>query len=45
MSKGSAQRQFDIKKFNDNFDKIFGKKVADRVKTVKKYKGENNGRK
>lgn len=26
MSKGSRQRPFDYKKFNDNYDKIFGEK-------------------
>jgi len=27
MSKGSTQRPTDMQKFNDNFDRIFGKKT------------------
>ena len=33
MSKGSQQRPFDKDKFNENFDKIFGKKKANKPKS------------
>ena len=33
MGKGSKPRPVDTKTFNENFDKIFGKKIANRVKT------------
>jgi hypothetical protein len=33
MSKGSQQRPFNKDKFNENFDRIFGKKKANKPKS------------
>lgn len=40
MSKGSKPRPFDVKKFNDNFDRIFGEKDAIQKNTERPKQGK-----